>query len=46
MKSLAQWGVGLAKVRAKDIEGRRGGGDVARLDGSTAGLLGRLRNAA
>ncbi|TAL66591.1 MAG: glucose-6-phosphate isomerase [Burkholderiaceae bacterium] len=41
--SFDQWGVELGKVLARDIEPRLQSGDVAGLDGSTAGLLGRLR---
>ena len=45
INSFDQWGVELGKVLAKDIEARLESGDVAELDGSTAGLLGLLRNA-
>ena len=45
INSFDQWGVELGKVLAKDIEARLGSGDVAGLDGSTAGLLARLRSA-
>ncbi|MDP3229545.1 MAG: glucose-6-phosphate isomerase [Acidovorax sp.] len=43
INSFDQWGVELGKVLAKDIEARLANGDVAGLDGSTAGLLERLR---
>lgn len=43
INSFDQWGVELGKVLAKDIEGRLASGDTAGLDGSTAGLLERLR---
>lgn len=43
INSFDQWGVELGKVLAKDIEARLATGDVSGLDGSTAGLLGRLR---
>jgi len=46
INSFDQWGVELGKVLAKDIEARLESGDVSGLDGSTAGLLGLLRNAA
>ncbi|APW36832.1 glucose-6-phosphate isomerase [Rhodoferax koreense] len=42
INSFDQWGVELGKVLAKDIEPRLKSGDVAGLDGSTAGLLARL----
>ncbi|MFY3384368.1 glucose-6-phosphate isomerase [Paracidovorax sp. MALMAid1276] len=45
INSFDQWGVELGKVLAKDIEARLASGDVAGLDGSTAGLLSLLRNA-
>ena len=45
INSFDQWGVELGKVLAKDIEVRLGSGNTAGLDGSTAGLLGRLRAA-
>ena len=41
--SFDQWGVELGKVLATDIAKRIASGDVAGLDGSTAGLLGHLR---
>jgi glucose-6-phosphate isomerase len=44
INSFDQWGVELGKVLAKDIEPRLASGDVAGLDGSTAGLLGLLRS--
>lgn len=43
INSFDQWGVELGKVLARDIEARLASGDVAGLDASTAGLLGRLR---
>jgi glucose-6-phosphate isomerase len=43
INSFDQWGVELGKVLAKDIEPRLHSGDVTGLDGSTAGLLKRLR---
>jgi len=43
INSFDQWGVELGKVLAKDIEARLASGDVAGLDGSTSGLLARLR---
>jgi glucose-6-phosphate isomerase len=43
INSFDQWGVELGKVLAKDIEPRLQTGDVSGLDGSTAGLLRRLR---
>ena len=43
INSFDQWGVELGKVLARDIEPRLESGDVSGLDGSTAGLLGRLR---
>jgi glucose-6-phosphate isomerase len=42
INSFDQWGVELGKVLAKDVEKRLVNGDVAGLDGSTAGLLARL----
>jgi glucose-6-phosphate isomerase len=44
INSFDQWGVELGKVLAKDIEPRLASGDVAGLDGSTAGLLRLLRS--
>ena len=43
INSFDQWGVELGKVLAKDLEQRLASGDPAGLDGSTAGLLSRLR---
>ena len=43
INSFDQWGVELGKVLAKDIEPRLHSGDSQGLDGSTAGLLHRLR---
>jgi glucose-6-phosphate isomerase len=43
INSFDQWGVELGKVLAKDIAPRLESGDVSGLDGSTAGLLARLR---
>ena len=43
INSFDQWGVELGKVLAQDIELRLQSGDVTGLDGSTAGLLQRLR---
>ena len=42
INSFDQWGVELGKVLAKDVEARLLSGDAAGLDGSTAGLLGKL----
>lgn len=42
--SFDQWGVELGKVLAQDIAPRLASGDVSGLDGSTAGLLRRLRD--
>jgi glucose-6-phosphate isomerase len=42
INSFDQWGVELGKVLAQDIEPRLQSGDATGLDGSTAGLLGRL----
>jgi glucose-6-phosphate isomerase len=44
INSFDQWGVELGKVLAKDIEARLTSGDASGLDGSTAGLLARLRD--
>ncbi|WP_367847341.1 glucose-6-phosphate isomerase [Rhodoferax sp. WC2427] len=44
INSFDQWGVELGKVLAKDIEPRLQSGDVSGLDGSTAGLLAKLRS--
>ena len=43
INSFDQWGVELGKVLAKDVEARLHSGDTAGLDGSTAGLLSKLR---
>jgi glucose-6-phosphate isomerase len=43
INSFDQWGVELGKVLAKDVEARLNSGNVSGLDGSTAGLLARLR---
>jgi glucose-6-phosphate isomerase len=43
INSFDQWGVELGKVLAKDIEPRLASGDTKGLDGSTAGLLARLK---
>ena len=43
INSFDQWGVELGKVLAKEVEARLLSGDVNGLDGSTAGLLQRLR---
>jgi glucose-6-phosphate isomerase len=43
INSFDQWGVELGKVLAKEIEPRLASGDTTGLDGSTAGLLARLR---
>jgi glucose-6-phosphate isomerase len=43
INSFDQWGVELGKVLAKDVEARLGSGDAGGLDGSTAGLLAKLR---
>jgi glucose-6-phosphate isomerase len=43
INSFDQWGVELGKVLAKDIAPRLASGDATGLDGSTAGLLARLR---
>ncbi|MCJ0764963.1 glucose-6-phosphate isomerase [Variovorax terrae] len=43
LNSFDQFGVELGKLLAKDLEPRLASGDVAGLDGSTAGLLRRLR---
>ena len=46
INSFDQWGVELGKVLAKDLEMRWDSGDLAGLDGSTAGLLQMLRTPA
>jgi glucose-6-phosphate isomerase len=43
INSFDQWGVELGKVLARDVEARLLKGDVSGLDGSTAGLLAKLR---
>ena len=43
INSFDQWGVELGKMLAQNIEPRLYSGDTAGLDGSTAGLLARLR---
>ena len=43
INSFDQWGVELGKVLAADIAPRLQSGDTTGLDGSTAGLLKRLR---
>ena len=43
INSFDQWGVELGKVLAVDIEKRMSSGDMAGLDGSTQGLLKRLK---
>jgi len=45
INSFDQWGVELGKVLAKDAQMRLASGDVTGLDGSTAGLLHKLRSA-
>lgn len=45
INSFDQWGVELGKVLAKALEERLRSGDTAGLDGSTAGLLQKLRSA-
>ncbi len=45
INSFDQWGVELGKVLAKDVQARLASGNTAGLDGSTAGLMGRLRAA-
>ncbi|KJA09712.1 glucose-6-phosphate isomerase [Acidovorax temperans] len=46
INSFDQWGVELGKVLAKDLETRWDSGELAGLDGSTAGLLQMLRTPA
>ena len=46
INSFDQWGVELGKVLARDVESRMQRGDDTGLDGSTAGLLQRLRASA
>ena len=43
INSFDQWGVELGKVLAMDVAARLASGDVAGLDGSTAGLLALMR---
>jgi glucose-6-phosphate isomerase len=43
INSFDQWGVELGKLLAKAIAPRLHTGDVTGLDGSTAGLLRRIR---
>jgi glucose-6-phosphate isomerase len=43
INSFDQWGVELGKVLAVDIEKRMSSGDMTGLDGSTQGLLQRMR---
>jgi glucose-6-phosphate isomerase len=43
INSFDQWGVELGKVLAKDVQTRLASGNTSGLDGSTAGLLARLR---
>ncbi len=43
INSFDQWGVELGKLLAHDIEPRLHSGDASGLDGSTAGLLARMR---
>ena len=43
INSFDQWGVELGKLLAKDVHARLTNGDLVGLDGSTAGLLQRLR---
>ena len=45
INSFDQWGVELGKVLAKEVQARLASGDASGLDGSTAGLLHKLRNA-
>ena len=44
INSFDQWGVELGKVLAKDVEARLNSGNAQGLDGSTAGLLAKLRS--
>ena len=44
INSFDQWGVELGKVLAKDLHARLASGDASGLDGSTAGLLAKLRS--
>jgi glucose-6-phosphate isomerase len=43
INSFDQWGVELGKVLAKDMEQRLDSGNADGLDGSSAGLLQKLR---
>ena len=43
INSFDQWGVELGKVLAEDIEARMKSGDMVGLDGSTRGLLAKLK---
>jgi glucose-6-phosphate isomerase len=43
INSFDQWGVELGKALCNDLLPRLASGDASGLDGSTAGLLGRLR---
>ena len=43
INSFDQWGVELGKVLASDMEARLASGEVAGLDGSSAGLLQKIR---
>ncbi len=43
INSFDQWGVELGKALANDLLPRLASGDTAGLDGSTAGLIRRLR---
>jgi glucose-6-phosphate isomerase len=45
INSFDQWGVELGKVLAKDAQMRLASGNTSGLDGSTAGLLHKLRSA-
>ena len=44
INSFDQWGVELGKALCNDLLPRLGSGDVSGLDGSTAGLMARLRS--
>jgi len=44
INSFDQWGVELGKMLCNDLLPRFDSGDTAGLDGSTAGLLKRLRD--
>ena len=43
INSFDQWGVELGKALCNDLLPRLGSGDASGLDGSTAGLMKRLR---